>query len=348
VDAWSHPAQRERAKLVQFNLELPGMHRIPGIDHPWSDSLEAPDFQRVAQVAEELGFVSILSSEHLALPSFEVPRLGSHWPHAPTVMAFVAGATQRIRVDAFLLVLPYHHPVALAKAIATLDLLSGGRVDLSIGVGHAEQEFNVLGVPFHERGRYTDEQLQVIKACWTSDEPVYHGTYFNVEGVTFAPKCVQRPYPPVLVGGNSKAALRRAARHDGWLPNPDRTTENRHTGGSGSMTLGLDDIPAMLDYIKAQPEHAARQTPFTVSLPIRTHPATPPSFRRASTTELNHFSDELHQTLFQMEDVGITTTWLPTPAVADLEEYLDYLRWTAEAVIANFPARAGEGDSLSQ
>ncbi len=321
------------------------MHRIPGIDHPWSDSMQAPDFQRVAQAAEDLGFASILSSEHLALPSFEVPRLGSHWPHAPTVMAFVAGATRRVRVDAFLLVLPYHHPVALAKAIATLDVLSGGRVDLSIGVGHAEQEFAVLGVPFHERGRYTDEQLEVIKLCWTSDEPVFHGTYFNVEGVTFAPKCVQRPYPPILVGGNSKAALRRAARHDGWLPNPDRTTENRHNGGSGNMTLALEDIPAMLDYIKAQPEYRARQAPFTVSLPIRTHPATPASFRGATVAELNHFSDELQHTLSQLEEVGVTATWLPTPAVADVEEYLDYLRWVTEEVVGKF---SSQGGTLSQ
>ncbi len=318
------------------------MHRIPGIDNRWSDSLQAPDFQRVAQTAEELGFASILSSEHLALPTFEVPRLGSHWPHAPTVMAFVAGATRRIRVDAFLLVLPYHHPIALAKAIATLDLLSGGRVDLSIGVGHAEQEFNVLGVPFHERGRYTDEQLEVIKTCWTSEEPVFHGDYFDVEGVTFAPKCVQRPYPPILVGGNSKAALRRAARHDGWLPNPDRTTENRHGAGTGGMTLALEDIPPMLDYIKDQPEHAARQTPFTVSLPIRTHPATPASFRDASASDLSRFGDEIQKTLSKMAGVGITATWLPTPAVADVEEYLDYLRWAADEVIAPF---SGPGDA---
>ena len=85
---------------------------------------------------------------------------------------------------------------------------------------------------------------------------MFHGEYFDVEGVTFAPKCVQRPYPPILVGGNSKAALRRAARHDGWLPNPDRTTENRHGAGTGGMTLALEDIPPMLDYIKDQPEYA--------------------------------------------------------------------------------------------
>jgi probable F420-dependent oxidoreductase len=326
---------------VQFNLELPGMHRIPGIDRPWSDSLQAADFQRVAQAAEELGFASILSSEHLALPSFEVPRLGAHWPHAMTVMAFVAGATRRIRVDAFLLVLPYHHPVTLAKAIATMDVLSGGRVNLSIGVGHAEQEFKVLGVPFDQRGRYADEQLEVIKTCWTSDEPVFHGAYFDVEGVTFAPGCVQRPYPPILVGGNSKAALRRAARHDGWLPNPDRTTENRlrssdSGAGTAGMALALEDVPAMLDYIMAQPEYEARTAPFAVSLPIRTHPATPASFSHATGTELVRFADELHVTLARMTGVGITETWLPTPGVADVEEYLDYLRWAAAEVVAKY------------
>jgi probable F420-dependent oxidoreductase len=321
---------------VQFSLELPGMHRLPGIAQPWSASLRAPDYQRVALAADELGYAAIVSSEHLALPAFEVPRLGAWWPHAWTVMAFVAGATSRLRVDAFVLVLPYHHPVALAKAVATLDVLSGGRVNLSVGAGHAEQEFRVLGVPFDERGAYMDEQLEVMKACWTTDAPVFHGGYFHVEDVAFEPQPVQRPYPPILVAGNSKAALRRAAGHDGWLPNPDRTVENRLSGRPGTPALSIADVPAMLDYIRAQPAYQARRAPFTVSLPIRSHPAAPESFRGASGSDLAGFRDALGQTLAEMAEVGVTDTRLPTPGVTDVEEYLDYLRWAAETVIPHF------------
>jgi probable F420-dependent oxidoreductase len=321
---------------VQFNLELPGMHRIPGIAQAWSETLRAPDYQRVAVAAEELGFSAIVSSEHLALPAFEVPRLGAWWPHGWTVMAFVAGATRSVRVDAFVLVLPYHHPVALAKAVATLDVLSGGRVSLSVGAGHAEQEFAVLGVPFHERGRYMDEQLDVMKACWTSHQPMFHGTFFEVAEVAFEPGPVQQPHPPILVGGNSKAALRRASRHDGWLPNPDRTTENRLSDRAGTPALAIADVPPMLDYIRAQPAFRERRAPFTVSLPIRTHPATPRSFRRASASELAGFHDGIAGTVTELAGAGVTTTWLPTPGVTDVEEYLDYLRWAAETVIPEF------------
>jgi probable F420-dependent oxidoreductase len=326
---------------VEFTLELPGLHRIPGVDDGWSAPLRAPDYQRIAATAEELGYSSIVTSEHLALPAFEVPRLGAWWPHALTVMAFVAGATQRVRVDAFVIVLPYHHPVALAKAVATLDVLSGGRVNLSVGAGHAEHEFAVLGVPFHDRGRYMDEQLEVMKACWASPAPVHHGTYFDVDEVAFAPPPVQQPHPPILVGGNSKAALRRASRHDGWLPNPDRTTENRLAGRAGSPALAIADVPPMLDYIRAQPAFQARRAPFTVSLPIRTHPATPPSFRRASPAELTGFADALGETVTELRHAGVTATRLPAPGITDVEEYLDALRWEAETVIARFAGSDG-------
>ncbi len=321
---------------MEFNLELPGMHRIPGLDTAWSASLKAPDYQRVAGTAEKLGYSAIVCSEHLALPSFEVPRLGAWWPHAMTVMAFVAGATERVRVDSFVMVLPYHHPVALAKAVATLDVLSGGRVNLSVGAGHAEQEFAALGVPFHDRGAYMDEQLEVIKACWTGATPVFHGRYFDVEDVTFEPRPVQQPRPPILIAGNSRAALRRAARHDGWLPNPDRTTENRLSGRSGTAALAIADLPPMLDHIRAEPAFQARTTPFTVSFPIRAHPATPSSFRRASPAELAGFADALADTLQELHHAGVNATWLPTPPVTDVEEYLDYLRWAAETVIRPF------------
>jgi probable F420-dependent oxidoreductase len=324
---------------VEFSLELPGLHRIPAVDDGWSAPLRAPDYQRVAAAAEELGYAAVVTSEHLAVPAFEVPRLGAWWPHALTVMAFVAGATRRVRVDAFVIVLPYHHPVALAKAVATLDVLSGGRVNLSVGAGHAEQEFAVLGVPFHDRGRYMDEQLEVMKACWASDAPVHHGAYFDVEEVAFEPRPVQQPHPPILIGGNSKAALRRASRHDGWLPNPDRTTENRLSGRPGSSALAVADVPDMLDYIRAQPAFQARRTPFTVSLPIRTHPATPASFRRASASELTGFADALGETVTELRDAGVTTTRLPTPGIVDVEEYLDSLRWAAETIIAGFGHR---------
>ena len=130
-----HPSgQRPRARGGRLGPS-PGRSRLP----------------RIAATIDGLGYDAITTSEHLAMPYEEVPRLGPYWMHALSVMAFVSGATKRVRVDASVLVLPYYHPLAFAKALSTIDVLSGGRLDVSIGVGHAMREFEALGVPFAER-----------------------------------------------------------------------------------------------------------------------------------------------------------------------------------------------------
>jgi len=229
---------------MKFQVALPGNNHLPGTAD-WILQLQAPDYQDLAATVDDLGFDILSTSEHIVMPDWEVPRLGPYWTHALTVMAFIAGATRRIRVDATVLVMPYHHPVELAKAMATLDVLSGGRVNLSVGVGHAEQEFQVLGAPFAKRGRWTDEALEVMKLCWAEPMPVFHGEFFDIEGVAFEPRPLQQPRPPIWIGGNSQAALRRAARHDGWQPNP--------------VTMSAAEVPAALDYIRSQPEFAQRR-----------------------------------------------------------------------------------------
>ena len=234
---------------LKFHVALPGVNRMPVLPE-WARNLSAPDHQQIARVIDELGYDSLTSSEHFAMPYWEVPRLGTYWMHAMTVMAFVAGATTRVRVDATVLVLPYHHPLALAKAVTTLDVLSGGRLNLSIGVGHAEAEFASLGIPFDERGARADEALAAMNELWTADEPVFHGQFFHIEGLAFDPKPVQQPHPPIYVGGNSKPALRRAARHDGWQPNPTNFT--------------LQDMPPLLEYLHAQPEYSEKADRFDV------------------------------------------------------------------------------------
>src|SRR5262245_21528532 len=122
---------------MRFSVLLPGSARIPPVAD-WVPGLTPADYQRFIGTVDELGYHAIEVPEHLALPVHEVPRLGPYWLDALTAMAFIAGASRRVRVDASVLVLPYHHPVKLAKALATLDVLSGGRVNFSLGVGHAE------------------------------------------------------------------------------------------------------------------------------------------------------------------------------------------------------------------
>ena len=157
-------------------------------------------------------------------------------------MAFIAGATTRLAVNASVIVLPYHEPITLAKAVATLDVLSGGRVVLSVGVGHAEDEFRALGVPFEKRGRIADEYLEVMKVLWTEDAPCYEGEFVQFRDVRFEPKPVQQPHPRIWIGGNSTAALRRAARHgSGWMP----------------WLVTPDELPASLAELRDMPGYDA-------------------------------------------------------------------------------------------
>ena len=153
---------------MRFVTHTPGLMRYPPSEfppgsEPWPARMTCADFQRVARAADDLGFDALTVSEHLALPVDLEPNMGAWWPHAFTAMAFLAGATTRIRVNASVIVLPYHHPVALAKAISTLDVLSSGRVMLTFGVGMAPGEFTALGVPFDRRGRVADEYVAAMK-----------------------------------------------------------------------------------------------------------------------------------------------------------------------------------------
>jgi probable F420-dependent oxidoreductase len=192
-----------------------------------------PDSLRsLAQRAEDLGFDSIWVSDHIILPR----QVDSFYPYAadgvPTfkpdesyyeplaALNFLAGCTQRIRLGTHVLILPYRNPVLTAKILSTLDVLSGGRVILGAGVGWMEEEFLALGLDtFHERGAVTDEYIQLYKELWTKDEPVFNGKYYQISGSGFQPKPVQKPHPPIWIGGHTGPAIRRAAKYgDGWMP----------------------------------------------------------------------------------------------------------------------------------
>jgi probable F420-dependent oxidoreductase len=309
---------------MKFRVRMPGNEHIPFTNgHPvegdfWAFNLRAPQFQEIAAVIDDLGYDTITVSEHFAMPYFEVPRLGPYWMHALSAMAFIAGATRRVRVDCSVLVAPYHHPLELAKSLSTIDVLSGGRLNVSLGVGHARQEFTVLGVPFSERGARTDEILEAMKVVWAEKEPVYQGRYYQIDGLAFEPKPVQRPRPPIFVGGNSDAALRRAARHDGWHPNP--------------TNFGLAELPERLDYLRSRPEFVGKEDSFDVSWIGGVDDVEPPAMGAASEAALDSYRNRLLERYAELGAIGITTIGVATPPSRSADEYLDFLRWFASEV----------------
>jgi len=169
--------------------------------------------------AEALGFDSVWVHDHVFNVAHVLDRIGRRPYYEPlTLLSYVAARTERVRLGTSVLVLPYHNPIRLAKAAATLDVLSRGRLILGVGVGAIEREMDALGVPFKERGAFSDEAIQVMRTLWAEAEPRFDGRYSRFAEMPFSPKPSQRSIP-VVIGGVSRAAIRRAARlGDGWQP----------------------------------------------------------------------------------------------------------------------------------
>jgi probable F420-dependent oxidoreductase len=188
---------------------------IPNCRH-----LATPEIIRGAAVrAEALGYDSVWVSDHVVVPRANVVNFGETIFDPLVTLAVVAGATRRVRLGTTVLIVPYRNAVVTAKMISSLDALSGGRVLLGVGAGWVAAESAMLGVPFRERGAMTDEHLRAMRELWTSPAPSFSGKYTQFSGLVFEPKPVQRPHPPIWVGGHSPAALRRAAEFGAaWHP----------------------------------------------------------------------------------------------------------------------------------
>jgi len=204
-----------------------------GCSLPSRGPLASPEALRsLANRAEDLSFDSVWVSDHIILPRqvasfypYSADGVATFRPGEPyyeplSTLNFLAGCTQRLRLGTHVLILPYRNPILTAKMLATLDVLSRGRVILGAGVGWMEEEFQALALStFAERGEVTNEQIRLFKALWTQDDPNFQGKYYQVSGVGFEPKPVQRPHPPIWIGGHTGPAIRRAAElGDGWMP----------------------------------------------------------------------------------------------------------------------------------
>ncbi len=169
--------------------------------------------------AEALGYDSVWVSDHVVVPHANVVNFGETIFDPLVTLGVLAGATSRVRLGTTVLIVPYRNAVVTAKMISSLDALSGGRVVFGIGAGWLPAESAMLGVPFAERGAMTDEYLLAMQELWTARAPSFAGTYTQFSGLTFEPKPVQKPHPPIWVGGHSRAALRRTAQFGAaWHP----------------------------------------------------------------------------------------------------------------------------------
>jgi probable F420-dependent oxidoreductase len=174
---------------------------------------------RSVELAETLGYHLVMISDHVAITPDVQARYPAPFYDPFTTLGWLAALTRRAELGTTVIILPYRHPLQTARMAANLDRLSGGRLILGIGVGWAKQEFDVLGVPFHQRGAITDDYLAAIKTAWAQDVASHEGRFVSFRDVHTMPRPARVPHPPIWVGGASDAALRRAVRHgDGWHP----------------------------------------------------------------------------------------------------------------------------------
>jgi probable F420-dependent oxidoreductase len=186
--------------------------------------------ETIVQRGEALGFHSVMIADHVVFPT----AIASRYPYTAsgefpgggdaleqlTLVAFVAGRTRTLRLVTSVMILPYRNPVLTAKMLATIDVLSSGRLTVGVGVGWLREEFEALGAPdFERRGAASDEYLRIFKTLWTEDPASFAGEFYRFAGLRCLPQPVQKPHPPIWIGGHSAPALRRVARHgDGWHP----------------------------------------------------------------------------------------------------------------------------------
>jgi probable F420-dependent oxidoreductase len=204
-----------------------------GFNLPNSGPMAEPaTMARVARLGEELGFDYVTLTDHIALPDTSVPgypysESGAFYSPDPgrrfellTATAWVAAKTEHIRLVLAVLVVPHRPAVLAAKMLSTLDVLSGGRLTVGVGAGWLQAEFDaVVTTPFAERGAVTDAYLDAFRQLWTEDKPRIENKYVRYDGLVMEPKPVQKPHPPIWVGGESGPSMRRAARvGDAWYP----------------------------------------------------------------------------------------------------------------------------------
>jgi probable F420-dependent oxidoreductase len=186
-------------------------------------NLATPDFGRLAGLIEELGYESLWTAEHIVLPDLppgpEVRRPGNTpFLDSIAVLGFLAAHTRRIKLATGVLLLPQHNPLLLAKQLASVDVLSGGRLIVGIGVGSVEEEAQAMGASMRERGSRANEYVEAMIALWTQEHPTYTGKHVSFGGINAYPRPVQKPYPPFVIGGRSDGAYRRTARYArGWF-----------------------------------------------------------------------------------------------------------------------------------
>jgi probable F420-dependent oxidoreductase len=236
---------------------------------PYHDAPARPDFlvgENLADLAvlvEQSGFAAAWLTDHPA-PAQAWRETGGHDALDPFVgLSLVAAATSTLRLLTYLTIVPYRNPFLLAKSVASLDVISGGRVELGMGAGYMKTEFRALGVDFDVRNALFDQSLEIMKQAWTGEPVTFEGLGVSARQVTSYPPPVQRPHPPLWFGGNSQLTLRRVVAHTaGWMPLPNPRSTAHHLRSPALESL--EDLAQLLDRVRSLAASSGRTDPIDV------------------------------------------------------------------------------------
>ena len=264
---------------MRFGLTTPVVTLTARSHDPWEVDAGPAELRRIALAADRLGYHHLTCSEHVGIPHDVVPTRGGRYYDPLSTLGYVAAITERIRLVTHVVVLPYHHPLALAKSYGTLDVLSGERVVLGVGVGSLEPEFDLLGIDFAGRGARYEDGLRALRASLARQAPEYDGTHYRFSGFRIDP-CARQPHLPIWLGGRSARSLRRALTFgDGWDP----------------FYLTVDELGALLARARDWPawaERHARPEPFAlVFSPDEIFDVSRPEGRDAMTVLLRRYQE---------------------------------------------------------
>lgn len=303
---------------MKINITVPNSMHVAAMSQKWEYGLTGADVGTALSLADELGFHKCMLGEHFVIPKSHLELSGDHYLHTTVALGYIAGMTDNIKLSSSVSILPLQNPIVQAKAWSTLDWLSDGRAAAMFGVGWLEEEFDLLGVPFDQRGAMADEYLAAMIELWTSDDPEFEGRFVSFRNVGFAPKPVQSPKLPISLGGDAPAVLRRVAKFgDGWSP----------------FRTPPDEFPECIDFIKSQGEYDGRDINVFFHLEMlnvgsRHEILDDP--RSSGSKNAQIMIDQIGW----LESLGVTETIVPLPpGISGLEDYLDFLRWVAAEII---------------
>jgi probable F420-dependent oxidoreductase len=275
----------------------------------------------MARVAEAAGYWAGSVTDH-PFPTDRWMRGGGHHAMDPFVaLSFAAAATTRLRLMTNILVLPYRNPFLAARSVATLDWVSGGRLILGAALGYLKGEFKALGVDFERRNELADQALVAMKAAWTQSVVEFKGDGFEALGNVLEPKPMQKPHPPIWIGGNSRRAIRRAVEHgDGWIPfaTPAQLAPTARTASVQS----IDELRARIDYLREHAARIGRTAPLDIAFaPILLHDGDP--------LETSSALDQIGR----LRELGVTCFMMGVPCTTRAE-FCENARRYAEEVVS--------------